>query len=267
MPTRYNLPLYSGPYTRAAATLSDLPRLNAQQQADQQSANLGRIPEAGPLEAKSSADIMALLNPPSMFPDTSRHAAELAAIRGIPGSPAAASTAVRMTDEERLRRIGLGQQFLSAALARNPAAPLINPAQFMLTPYQAAQLDLENRRLRLGENEASYQDRIRATPSVTYSGGVGGIRTPDLRAPAYTTYPGSSPTYTGSTHGTGFPDYSGYPASDWTNQASDLGLDPLDLNDLSGVDEWLDSQVGVQQNVGQDTGGDLFDWNDLGFYD
>src|SRR3989442_3736414 len=70
-------------------------------------------------------------------------AAETAAGRGVAGSGAGYSTAVRMTDEERLRRMALGEQLLSAATARNPAAPIIDPTKFVITPYQQAELDLQ----------------------------------------------------------------------------------------------------------------------------
>jgi hypothetical protein len=49
-----------------------------------------------------------LLNPPEVFADVSRRAAETAAGRGVAGSDAGFGTALRMTDEERLRRIGMG---------------------------------------------------------------------------------------------------------------------------------------------------------------
>ena len=63
--------------------LGDYPRLSQMLQAQQQMANLGRIPGAVGLEAQSSADIASLLNPPALFPDTSRIAAETAAGRGV----------------------------------------------------------------------------------------------------------------------------------------------------------------------------------------
>jgi hypothetical protein len=109
----------------------------------QRQANLARIPGEASLEALSSADIAGLLNPPAMFPDVTRQAAEVTAGRGIGGSAAAYGTGLRMTDEERLRRMQLGQQMLSQATARNPAAPLVDPTRFVITPYQQAELDLQ----------------------------------------------------------------------------------------------------------------------------
>lgn len=95
----------------------------------------GGVPGASELEQFSSADIAQLLNPPDLFPDTSRRAAETAAGRGIGGSAAGYGTALRMTDEERIRRMALGEQMLSGAYARN--------LPFNITPYQREQLNLQ----------------------------------------------------------------------------------------------------------------------------
>jgi len=134
--------------------------------------DVNRVPMGSELETASSNAIAALLNPPSFFPDVNRHAAELAASQGISGSPAAGSSLARMTDEERLRRISLGEQFLSGAYARREAPP--NVLSGAVTPAQQAQLDLERRRQLLAENQFNtYQNRLN-TPSVTYSGGGGG---------------------------------------------------------------------------------------------
>lgn len=121
---------------------------NATQSA-QQRANLGRIPGAEGLEQQSSSIIAQLLNPPQVFGDVSRRAAEVGAGRGIPGSEAAFGTGLRMTDEERLRRIALGQQMLTGAYARNPAAELPDIYRSIITPAQQAELDYRNRELAL----------------------------------------------------------------------------------------------------------------------
>lgn len=123
--------------------MGSIPYLNELNIGQQQAANQARIPGAAGLEAQSSADIAALLNPPAMFPEVDRRAAEVSAGRGIAGSSGAGATGVRMTDEERLRRMALGEQFLSAATARNPAAPIVDPMNFVITPYQQAGLDLQ----------------------------------------------------------------------------------------------------------------------------
>lgn len=134
----------------------------------QKAANLGRIPLGEELETASSQRISELLNPPEMFPDISRSAAETGAMRGIAGSPASYGTTLRMTDDERLKRIALGQDMLTTAVGRNPSAPLPDPGQFMLTPYQEALLELQRREMRLKEratNEALRPNRARQVRS------------------------------------------------------------------------------------------------------
>lgn len=110
-------------------------KMNALQQAH----NAGRIPDAKALETSSSARIAELLNPPSMFTDTNRMAAEAGAGMGVPGSAATWSGVTRMTDEERLKRIALGETLLTGALGRNPTAPLPDPSTFVISPQQAEQ--------------------------------------------------------------------------------------------------------------------------------
>jgi hypothetical protein len=155
-------------------------------------ADINRIPMGAELEGASSQAIAALLNPPAMFPDVNRQSAEIGAARGIPGSAAAYGTGLRLTDEERLRRIALGEQLLTGAYGRREGVP--NIANTFITPAQQAQIDLENRRQNLAEQQWEFQRSRLNTPSFTYSGGGGGGRSPapiDTRAAAYTTYPSS----------------------------------------------------------------------------
>ena len=123
----------------------------------QKKANQGRVPMGAELEEESSRQISALLNPPDLFPDTSRAAAEWGASRGVSGSPAAASAGVRMTDDEKLRRIELGQKMFSDATTRNPSADLPDISQFMLSPYQAEILRLQQEKQALDKKLAELQ--------------------------------------------------------------------------------------------------------------
>lgn len=104
--------------------------------------NQNRVPNMPNLESLSSDRISELLNPPEYFTDTSRQAAELGAMRGIGGSPAAGASAVRLTDQERLKRIQLGSELLSAAAGRYPTAAPPAAENFFITPAQQAQLNL-----------------------------------------------------------------------------------------------------------------------------
>lgn len=138
MPTTYNTGFTTDPnYTPVPRGFAPPANL-----ADYFAANQSRIPGGVGLETASSEAIRGLLNPPSMFPDVNRQAAEVTAARGVGGSAAAYGTGLRMTDEERLRRIALGEQLLSGAYGRQPA---IDPSYFGMTPYQAASLELQQR--------------------------------------------------------------------------------------------------------------------------
>jgi len=155
-------------------------------------ADINRIPRGAELEGESSSAIAALLNPPSMFPDINRQSAELGAGRGIGGSAAAYGTGLRMTDEERLRRIALGEQLLTGAYGRREGVP--NIANTFITPAQQAQLDLENKRLELARQQWEFQRNRLNTPSVVYGGGGGGYAPRSFTSPpaAYTGAPSFS---------------------------------------------------------------------------
>ena len=210
--------------------LGDYPRLSQMLQAQQQMANLGRIPGAVGLEAQSSADIASLLNPPALFPDTSRIAAETAAGRGVAGSGAGYSTAVRMTDEERLKRMALGQQMLGQAYGRNPAAPPIDPLRLGITPYQQQELAL--RRLGL----AGGPSGVRAPRGIgAYSGGMPHLgSTPTLRPPVV--HPDDTPWIPSDVTGSDIMPWSNPEDMnwDWLNQEPE---DPSSLIDQNPIPE------------------------------
>ncbi len=71
---------------------------------------------------------------PGLVPDIARQSAELTAGRGIAGSPAAASTAVKMSEQDYLQRLGLANQLLSGEASRK--------LPYDITPYQSSQLSL-----------------------------------------------------------------------------------------------------------------------------
>jgi len=139
--------------------------------AAQQRANAGRIPGGAGLEGTSSANISRALGgelPPSVINQIGQRSAE----RGVgTGSPMGASS-----NAEYLRSIGLtsldlentGQSWLTAALGRNPAAPLFDPSKLIITPEQQAQIDLERERLAIARLAAN---RVPAG----YGGGGGGF--------------------------------------------------------------------------------------------
>jgi hypothetical protein len=69
---------------------------------------------------------------PGLVPDIARMSAETTAGRGIGGSPAAGSTAVKMSEQNYLQRLGLANQLLTGEAGR--ALP------YQITPLQSAEL-------------------------------------------------------------------------------------------------------------------------------
>lgn len=160
----------SGSTTSTANLINSLNR-NAQ------SAALGaRIPNAGGLEAQSSANIgneLAGQLPPDVRALLGQQAAENATASGISGSRAANSAYLRALGLTSLQEQQMGQQNLSAALARNPQAPLYDPSQMVLSPYQSAELTLQ-------EANALTNTRLAQLPQ----GGGGGGRTSGYNPPS-----------------------------------------------------------------------------------
>jgi hypothetical protein len=95
---------------------------------------------------------------PGLVPDIARQSAEVAAGRGVAGSGAGDSTAVRMTEQDWLQRLGLANTLLSGEAQRN--------LPYQITPYQQALLDLQRQQLQnqqLG-NLAAFANRNRVGP-------------------------------------------------------------------------------------------------------
>jgi len=76
-----------------------------------------------------------------LVPDIARQSAELSAGRGVGGSPAGASTAVRMNEQNYLTRLGLANSLLSGESQRS--------LPYQITPYQQQQLALQQQQLQL----------------------------------------------------------------------------------------------------------------------
>lgn len=121
-------------------------RINQINLAATKAAQQARIPGETALETKSSANIAADLAG-QVDPDTQALLAQQAAERGIsggfdPSSPNASAAYLRALGLTSYGRKAAGQQELSGAVARNPAAPIFDPTTQLLTPYQGAQLEL-----------------------------------------------------------------------------------------------------------------------------
>lgn len=79
------------------------------------------------------ADAITGLLTPGLVPDIARQSAEVSSGRGVGGSPAADSTAVRMSEQNWLQRLGLANQLLTGEETR--ALP------YQITPLQSAYLN------------------------------------------------------------------------------------------------------------------------------
>jgi len=99
--------------------------------------------------ADVSAAIKGLLTP-GLVPDIARQSAEVAGGRGVGGSPAGASTAVRMSEQNWLQRLALGNQLLSGEADRT--------LPYQITPYQASVLDLQRKQLELQRQLGNKQN-------------------------------------------------------------------------------------------------------------
>lgn len=117
----------------------------------QQAANAARIPNALGLEGQSSNAISDALRgrvPDDVIALLQQNSAESGAGRGMyPGSPSTNAQFSRALGRTSLDLIGAGQNWLSQALGRNPPAPVVNPADFVLTPAQKEQLAIQRERL------------------------------------------------------------------------------------------------------------------------
>jgi hypothetical protein len=103
-----------------------------------------------------------------LIPDVARQSAEVAAGRGVAGSGAGDSTAVRMSEQDYLTRLGLANTLASGEAGRT--------LPYQITPYQQALLALQQEQLQnqrdLGLNRAIVNQTRGAGGG--YRGGYGG---------------------------------------------------------------------------------------------
>lgn len=165
----------------------------------QQKANAARIPNATGLESKSSEDIGAALRG-ELPADVVRQLGQRAAERGVyTGNPMGASTTADLMRSLGLTSLDLtnkGQEWLTAALGRNPGATPANTQALVTTPAQAEQLAIarENMQLDYLAKMAAIQEARNRTRS-GYGGGGGGSGGGSFR-PATNWSGGGAPTQT-----------------------------------------------------------------------
>jgi|SRR6516164_3710200 len=142
-----------------------------------QSAALGaRIPNATGLETQSSANIGSELQgqlPADVLANLRQQAAERGVATGSPGSPNSDAAYLRALGLTSLDLTQTGESNLTAALARNPAAPIFDPSTQLISPYQGAGLGLQGGQLGLEYENMLQQNRLRQQ-QLAMSGGRGG---------------------------------------------------------------------------------------------
>lgn len=183
--------------------------INEINQASQQTANAGRLPGGAGLEEASSANISSALAgelDPSVLQQLGQRSAERGIATGSPGGPSTNAEYLRSLGLNSLDLMNTGQNWLSQATARNPAAPIVGAEGLILTPQQAASLNLQQQGLaeQIRSNQAQEGiARSRGAGGVgggNYGGGGGqsmspGINWADLLSPTQT---GSTTTGSGS---------------------------------------------------------------------
>lgn len=208
--TRFNLSGDTG--------ISDVTNLiNSLTRRAQSQALSARIPGAAVMEEQSSRNIGTELRgelPADVLRQIQQQAAEGGVGRGTSGAPANEAAYLRALGLTSLDLTGRGQQELSAAYARNPAAPIFDPASLLITPYQGAQLGLQAGQLALGQTEAAQRAAYEQA-QLARSGGGGGGRGGGGYYGGGEAAPPAAPAYYGS-YATG-PDYS--PSAAWSPSA------------------------------------------------
>jgi hypothetical protein len=148
--------------------------INSINQSAQKTALQNRIPNNPALEAQSSANIGAELQG-QVQPDVIRLLQQQAAERGVGTGVGgdAASTNAAYLQALGLTSIGQmksGQQDLSAADARNPAAPIFDPSKLLMTPEQLAATNLGY----LSEADRTRLEQEQLALEAARAGGGGG---------------------------------------------------------------------------------------------
>jgi hypothetical protein len=147
----------------------------------------------GPLSPDLGPTIQGLLTP-GLVPDIARQSAEVSAGRGIAGSPAADSTAVKMSEQNYLQRLGVANALLSGEAGRS--------LPYQITPFQSIQTALQQQALQNARDIAQlHYSSFRPSGGGQAPAGVTG-NTPwagFINQP----FIGQQPVPTGDFHGTG----------------------------------------------------------------
>lgn len=271
--------LASSPYN---VQLSDL--VNATNRAAQQAANVGRIPGAANLEALSSQNIEAGLKG-ELDPTTLQMLQQGIAARGQAGgfgvdAPALSAAYQRAIGSDITALQQQAEQNLSAAYARNPAAPIYGMQEGLVTPATyagTAQAQAALRQKALDDANKLAYDYYATNVAASRGGGGGGGYAPRVgrtaAVPSAAEY-NSGATYPGYyTQADLFGTPAGY-GQLTTGTAAEPATAPFTFPDVTGG---LYPQLGTMPNysfvapdpmagLGYDTGYE--NWlTDVGYYD
>ena len=126
----------------------------------QSAANVARIPGAAGLEQQSSNVIgqqLAGQVPQDVLNILAQQAAERGVSTGLAGAPASNAAYLRALGLTSLGQIQAGQEALTAALGRNPPAPIPEASQQFISPLQQQQLALQRAQLEQQQEELNLQ--------------------------------------------------------------------------------------------------------------
>lgn len=156
--------------------------INGLQQAAQTKANRGRIPGAEDLENQSSKNIGSYLRgevPEDVKYNLGRAAAERGVATGNVYGANSNAAYLRALGLESVGLMNKGQEQLTGAYARNPAAPLFDPSTLLITPLDREKLRIAEENARLeAERTAALQAEAAARQMTAFNamnwGNVGG---------------------------------------------------------------------------------------------
>lgn len=147
--------------------------INGLNRSGQAAANAARIPNAAGLETQSSANIGSELRgqlPADVLRLLQQQGAERGVATGTVGSPNNNAAYLQALGLTSLGLEQTGQQNLSSAVARNPAAPIFDPVSQLMTPYQSSELALQ----RQSEADRMALEQQRLALEAAHAGGGGG---------------------------------------------------------------------------------------------
>lgn len=257
--------------TASTAALSNL--VNSLNQASQQTALAGRIPQNPALEAKSSANISSALAgqlPSDVINLMGQQSAERGVMTGMPSAPANNAAYLKALGLTSLGQMNTGQQWLSAADARNPIAPVTDAMDAYRTlsgeqlAYQKLAQDRELAYQQDATNRLLGQQRLAGMGTST--GKAPATYTPPPQFPTGTPTRGGGATQTGTTTSNDiwdplmwdyFPElmYQGDLSSSATAPIGDMLWSPSNTSFGLGLDNYMNPQ-------GSQTGF-TSDWNDF----